>query len=145
MLAHRVYVLWAARNSRVMRLLGIGILGLFPLLNVGYSLIWHLPFLDQIGSSHSSHVVVKYLMPFALPFVFALTKDSKLDERIGELSYPLYLSHFLVLELLHHQNPWVDLAACLAASIVLAVVFARLERLYRRGRNSQLPSAASRA
>ena len=32
----------------------------------------------------------------ALPFVFLRTKNSRLDAFVGDLSYPLYLSHFLV-------------------------------------------------
>jgi peptidoglycan/LPS O-acetylase OafA/YrhL len=35
-----------------------------------------------------------------IPFVFLLTKSSKLDSRIGELSYPVYICHILVLLLL---------------------------------------------
>lgn len=33
----------------------------------------------------------------ALPFLFKLTKRSKIDGHIGELSYPLYLCHMLVI------------------------------------------------
>jgi peptidoglycan/LPS O-acetylase OafA/YrhL len=36
------------------------------------------------------------LFVIALPFVFIYTKRNKLDQQIGELSYPVYLSHVLV-------------------------------------------------
>jgi peptidoglycan/LPS O-acetylase OafA/YrhL len=32
-----------------------------------------------------------------LPFIFILTKDWKYDTYIGELSYPIYISHIFVL------------------------------------------------
>jgi len=40
-----------------------------------------------------------YLTTFfmSLPFVFILTKNWKIDSYIGELSYPIYISHFFVL------------------------------------------------
>jgi len=39
-----------------------------------------------------------YLLIFAisLPFIFILTKDSKLDSYIGNLSYPMYISHIFI-------------------------------------------------
>ncbi len=36
----------------------------------------------------------------ALPFVFELTKSAKLDSKIGELSYPIYISHLFVISIL---------------------------------------------
>jgi len=33
----------------------------------------------------------------SLPIVFQLSKSSRFDNRIGELSYPIYISHFLVI------------------------------------------------
>ena len=43
-----------------------------------------------------------YLVAFftALPFVFILTKNWKRDSYIGELSYPIYISHMLILTLI---------------------------------------------
>ena len=43
-----------------------------------------------------------YLIAFfvALPFVFILTKSWKRDSYIGELSYPIYISHMLILTLI---------------------------------------------
>jgi peptidoglycan/LPS O-acetylase OafA/YrhL len=45
---------------------------------------------------------IKYCLYFifvfmALPFIFLLTKNWKWDRYIGELSYPIYISHMLVL------------------------------------------------
>ena len=35
----------------------------------------------------------------SLPFIFIYTKNSKIDRYIGELSYPIYISHWLMIEL----------------------------------------------
>jgi peptidoglycan/LPS O-acetylase OafA/YrhL len=34
-----------------------------------------------------------------LPFLFNLTKDSSLDAQVGELSYPIYMCHGLIIVL----------------------------------------------
>lgn len=48
---------------------------------------------------YSSYIEWCYLLSFffCLPFVFMLSKDWKKDRYIGELSYPIYISHMLVL------------------------------------------------
>lgn len=43
---------------------------------------------------HPSYLVVFFL---CLPFVFLLSKKWKRDSKIGELSYPIYISHILLL------------------------------------------------
>lgn len=40
-------------------------------------------------------------VPLALPFLFKLTQHSKIDHHVGELSYPIYLSHIPVILLFH--------------------------------------------
>jgi peptidoglycan/LPS O-acetylase OafA/YrhL len=41
-------------------------------------------------------VCLTLLMPVCLPFVFALTKSWRVDRWVGELSYPVYIAHFVV-------------------------------------------------
>jgi peptidoglycan/LPS O-acetylase OafA/YrhL len=42
------------------------------------------------------------LTALLLPFLFAATKDIKIDRMIGELSYPIYLVHIAVIDLANH-------------------------------------------
>jgi peptidoglycan/LPS O-acetylase OafA/YrhL len=35
----------------------------------------------------------------SIPFIFILSKEWKIDRKIGELSYPMYISHFLIIML----------------------------------------------
>lgn len=47
-----------------------------------------------------------YLFGFfiTLPFIFILTKNWKKDSYIGELSYPIYISHILILTIIKAMN-----------------------------------------
>jgi peptidoglycan/LPS O-acetylase OafA/YrhL len=47
-----------------------------------------------------SSALYRLTIVFCLPLVFLYTKHSRLDTKIGELSYPLYIVHFLVWEAL---------------------------------------------
>ena len=52
--------------------------------------------------------LIIFLFPVALPFIFAYTKKNKGDRLIGELSYPIYLTHWIVIDLLRLvDSPWV--------------------------------------
>ncbi|NID08776.1 acyltransferase family protein [Fibrivirga algicola] len=47
-----------------------------------------------------SSALYRLTIGVSLPFLFAYTKNSHFDNRIGDLSYPLYIVHFLVWETL---------------------------------------------
>lgn len=69
------------------------------------------------------------LLACLLPFVFAATRDSRIDRAFGELSYPIYLAHFLCVHAVDALgSPWCsehrgELVA--AASLLLAVALWR--------------------
>lgn len=79
---------------------------------------------------------------FSLPLMFSLTKDVKLDKAIGDLSYPVYLCHFVVIELLAYwwgttaMTQW-QMAGAILASVGLAwIIFFLIERPGERFRQS---------
>jgi peptidoglycan/LPS O-acetylase OafA/YrhL len=70
---------------------------------IGLAALLVLPFLGYFAGVYLTREVDRpdtwiFLVLFtaALPFVFALTKDSSVDSMIGNLSYPLYLAHRLI-------------------------------------------------
>jgi peptidoglycan/LPS O-acetylase OafA/YrhL len=74
----------------------------------------------------------------AVPFVFVATKSLKIDRVIGDLSYPLYLAHGVVLGVLFSRwglpsgsllSMAVGIAASLAAAIALRAVEIVIERM----------------
>jgi len=71
-----------------------------------------------------------YYLSFAiaLPFCFILTKKSKWDYKIGELSYPVYISHLLVLLILYYLTPKFGISANLLTGslIVITILFSAL-------------------
>jgi peptidoglycan/LPS O-acetylase OafA/YrhL len=44
------------------------------------------------------------LVFLSIPFIFQLTKNWKLDTQLGELSYPIYISHILILAIIRYLN-----------------------------------------
>lgn len=62
----------------------------------------------------------------AIPFIFHAFKDNAIDRWIGELSYPMYLSHLLIVALvLTFQPPfaaWVAIGATLVVSALFVVI-----------------------
>jgi peptidoglycan/LPS O-acetylase OafA/YrhL len=61
-----------------------------------------------------------------LPLVFQLTKNWKLDSYIGELSYPMYISHILVLSVLNVINIPFFGKGSMIAGIIATVLFSVL-------------------
>jgi peptidoglycan/LPS O-acetylase OafA/YrhL len=87
--------------------------------------------------------VIILILAFSLPLLFAATKTSALDRRIGELSYPIYLLHipvgWLVIGLLKRTNwsqmsgPFLTGAITILASVALTrLVLMPLEKFRLR-------------
>ena len=77
------------------------------------------------------------LMGLGLPAIFSLTKDWRWDRAVGELSYPLYLTHCGLLAIYPPFRHWVQepykIYFLTAASLILSVGLLKLEPLLRRG------------
>jgi peptidoglycan/LPS O-acetylase OafA/YrhL len=70
----------------------------------------------------------------AVPFIFDATKKSRVDREIGELSYPLYLVHGLVVQLVYYrwsgpQGSIPDAWATVVLSIIAAYAIRQLVEL----------------
>lgn len=78
----------------------------------------------------------------SLPMVFSLTKDIKLDKVIGELSYPVYLCHILVIDILAHlwntkaMTQWQMAGAMLASVVTAGLIWFLIERPSERYRHA---------
>jgi peptidoglycan/LPS O-acetylase OafA/YrhL len=66
------------------------------------------------------HVIFLAMLVATLPAIFAASRLSRCDAAIGQLSYPLYLSHMLVLSL--GLPTWTSLALVVGASILLTLL-----------------------
>lgn len=87
---------------------------------------------------------------FAIPFLFDWSKSNKFDNRLGELSYPIYISHMLVIfsatlllkkyspTLYEHRSILCILATMCLSYVLVVLVSDPMERLRRRRTNAYL-------
>ena len=77
-------------------------------------------------------------MAGALPFVFVAFRTSPVDKAIGDLSYPLYICHVLVISVVTRlaspQAVWLMAASALAVSIALLLAIERPLDAWRQRR-----------
>ena len=92
----------------------------------------------------------------ALPFVFSYTKDSRWLNKLGELSYPVYITHVLVLMVapatlakLHlpqaSQTAWVVVASILVSLVLIRYVIEPVERIRQRRARAALGNSSAEA
>lgn len=87
------YIYKKIKNFEINRLFLLGVLCSLLIITVFYiKLPFNLPYL---------YIVYFFI---ALPFIFIYTKNSKLDTYIGELSYPIYITHVFILLVMETTN-----------------------------------------
>ncbi len=70
-----------------------------------YSFFFYFSFLIyyQFLPYERTKQLILFLFSFIfIPFIFNLFKNNKIDRFIGELSFPVYISHFLIIDILTH-------------------------------------------
>ncbi len=103
-------------------------------------LLWSLVVVGIVFYPHINFVVESqfrwYFYVFfwlSLPFIFLLTRKSRIDRLIGELSYPIYISHHFIMFLWRkyffspahsHNMPWFGIACVISTLIFAWVLYA---------------------
>jgi peptidoglycan/LPS O-acetylase OafA/YrhL len=85
------------------------------------------PIFHRWSSAWAYYAVIASL----LPYLFKATADSRLDRFLGELSYPLYISHYTLVRLIGPTDRVFDdqsVIECLGWSLLLAYALIRLSR-----------------
>ena len=108
------------------------------------------PLYDSSHGVFFSATKLLYLayMVVAIPMLFRTTCEMSLDRKLGELSYPLYLCHFSIVQVLNHFSSTlgvvsrVSLAIGLSCGVAFGCVVV-LERPLDLFRQSRLKRAAS--
>lgn len=97
-----------------------------------YSFFFYFSFLIyyQFLPHERTKQLILFIFSFIfIPFIFNLFQKNKIDRFIGELSYPIYLSHFLVIDILthftnlNHQNLGITTAII---SIIFSIILIKL-------------------
>ena len=101
-------------------------------------------FLPNTGWSHSVQSWLIYIgMAIGTPFAFAATGKNTIDRWIGELSYPIYLTHLVVVAgVLIYALPYPSWSAIGTTLILSAAILQFVERPVDRWRQKR--AAASR-
>ncbi len=85
----------------------------------------------------------------SLPLLFHLTRNNRLDSYLGEYSYPLYLFHYMFVEIFGHSRileSWTGFLVVLGLSLVHAVIAIHLIQIpLDRYRRRRLRSASAQA
>jgi peptidoglycan/LPS O-acetylase OafA/YrhL len=87
-------------------------------------------------------------LALAIPFLFLWTKKSRIDRFIGELSYPVYLTHVTVLTLLlnspvrHWAGSYIALTTIGVTVVVSLLIVQYFERPIEEARQRRLHQAA---
>jgi peptidoglycan/LPS O-acetylase OafA/YrhL len=68
-------------------------------------------------------------MAVTLPYIFELTKRSKIDYAIGQLSYPIYLCHLLMIQFVLGSSPLIAVLGSAVGAALLVLLFSPIERL----------------
>jgi peptidoglycan/LPS O-acetylase OafA/YrhL len=129
-LAFKAYVALEDQRFPVWQIGRVAFLGMLALILTFYKLPWQwLPDTELIFRAHA----IVFIFPVALPFIFAYTRKNKVDRLIGELSYPIYLTHWIVIDLLRLANtPWVERnlgeLSCLFTIVVSVIVWYFIDR-----------------
>lgn len=100
-----------------------------PVVATLYLLVTYSQPLDLMIWKFSMKMLAFYgVLCLSLPFIFALTKDIGWDRLIGELSYPLYLCHILVISIVPSLGDFspvhrdvISLVLSLVASAALVI------------------------
>lgn len=94
--------------------------------------------------NYAVHWVLLLLVIASVPLLFAQFSSSTLDNAIGELSYPVYLLHLLLIAVLktvaHLEN---TIVACLATITVALVLVRFIEEPMNRFRQRRYQNAAA--
>jgi len=103
------------------------------------------------NSLDSPHFWLLYvLFTFCMPFIFDATKTCALDRAIGDLSYPLYITHGLVIGLAYYRwtapkgsvpDAWATVVLCLISAYTMRhlveIPFERYRHRFLRSKHIQ--------
>lgn len=91
-----IYFILGIIGYRIYTKLGTGGFYARPIIFILFLFTFAFPFIPF----NTKRMLIYYLFVFiSIPFLFNYTKYNKFDRFLGELSYPLYLCHFLVIDI----------------------------------------------
>jgi peptidoglycan/LPS O-acetylase OafA/YrhL len=131
MLSYRAYARWAAYLQDAG--LGLILAACVAAMIIAFPQTIGVHFDLGQGWGAAGNYVLQLATALALPFIFATTRNSRVDALVGELSYPLYLCHVAVLEYVISlavglYRGELIMGASILLAIAIAVVLSPVER-----------------
>lgn len=81
----------------------------------------------------SKHILMKwfsyFLFSVSIPIIFNLFKNNKIDKVLGDLSFPIYISHFFIIELFQEfsiQNFYLKIGLILISIITFSILILKV-------------------
>jgi peptidoglycan/LPS O-acetylase OafA/YrhL len=85
-------------------------------------------FFDRLPQTAAIYVIYATSIP-SIPILFDLTRKSRFDIALGNLSYPIYIVHMLIISvafaILHHTNAKIN-GSVIASIVIVAVLVASM-------------------
>ena len=113
-----------------------------------YSSILYISFLISyqfLPHERTKQLVLFIFSFFFIPFIFNFFKNNKLDRAIGELSYPVYISHFLIIDITTHffnlPKPYLGLSTTIISILVSILISKYILNPINKHRQSRLSPA----
>jgi len=144
-MSYRIYL--KARHCRIHGYINSSILTYIILATAFYG--WIPEFQSRILPFSWNEIIYFSSVAGAIPILFNYLKNSKPDNWIGQLSYPMYVSHLLVAKIIYAvpfsplKQSWCIMAATVIFSYLLHIFIARPVEIYRQKRLRQSPTARS--
>jgi len=99
-------------------------LNLFFISFVLYLLFYnYLPFKISLTSLNLDDVIYFSAFSFVLPFIFFRTSLSKIDAFFGKLSYPVYITHLLLVKLLSNTKLFSGASSLKTIIVIISTLF----------------------
>lgn len=136
MISYKLYKL--VKKLKLKREVLIPILILFVLYLICYNLIpFRLPFLNAYDAPYYIALIV------VLPFIFLLTNNIVLDLVIGELAYPIYISHIFFIKIfanipIFKNSAWAEIFLMITVLLASILMVLFIEKPINRIRQKRL-------
>lgn len=92
--------------------------------HIGYAscvtIIGYVAFYQYVGGYFGGFVL---FFSMAIPFIFEVNKDSKLDRYVGELSYPVYILHMPILMIVSKASEIINIPSLVSEITMVLSVF----------------------
>ncbi len=113
---------------------------IYTILLLMIMIYYHIPNLTiyNIDVNRSMYTI---FLTITIPFVFIFTRNNKLDRFLGELSYPIYITHVLIIDILQSYIPniyrsyvplFLFILLMIVSTILVKFLFYPLEAYYRK-------------